>query len=267
MKIKILVFPMVLALSVVIAIAYMWPQYGSLRGAIKELKESEATLQSVVEKKNNIENLKGSLKSNQDKQSFVLDFLPINKNEENIIDGLNYLASGSGVALANLLLEDTRSAAAIAAEESATTASSSKDILFSNASSGSGESSIIQPWDAQPRSVEVEVDVAGKYENIKTFLEQVYKMEMFNTVASLKIEKQESRSEEGIPADLGLLSATLKMSFGYLPEIQIGRNLSAPIFSQSSFNFGPYERLTSLVSKNIPTLETGERGKANPFLP
>ncbi|MCX6765721.1 MAG: hypothetical protein NT136_02050 [Candidatus Moranbacteria bacterium] len=274
MRIKILIFPAALALAIVIFIAYAWPELNSALKAKQELDESKKVLASINEKKNNIENLKSALSQNQDKESFVLSYLPLAKSEERIIDGMNYLASNSGLSLVNLSLKEVKEEATEIPTGS-TAESTSKEVLFSGAPENKPGTSVGLLEGNKIRMIKIEANLVGSYENIRTFLEEVYKMEMFHNLASVSISSSEEETSQATPGAKpsaagtgpGILSLTAEINFGYMSEVRIGRNYSAPIFSQSSFDFAPYQKLTNLVSKKIPVLEIGDQGKANPFLP
>lgn len=264
MKVKLLVFPAVLAVSIIILITYVWPEIGALKKTNSDLAGSKAILENILEKKSKMENLKNSLGQNQDKENFVLDFLPLEKNEEGIINGINYLATNSGASLTNLTLEEDKNPVV----KDDLNAVDSKGVLFSssevNAGSQTGQSAGVKM-----RFVKSKISLAGNYENIKTFLEDLYKMEMFNSVDSILISKQESGQFQGanIDQNSNTLYSDIEVSFAYLPRIKINGDYSPSIFGQSSFDFSAYNKLNSLVSKKIPKLEVGEEGRSNPFLP
>jgi hypothetical protein len=118
------------------------------------------------------------------------------------------------------------------------------------------------------------VNISGKYENIKIFLSQIYKMEIINKVSLLSISKElntninanaDANAENTEGGDV--LIANVEIKFGYMPYInQAGSDLSA-VFSQSNFNFGSYSKINELIARKIPVLDTGQKGKVNPFLP
>lgn len=261
MKIKILVFPVVLAISVTVFIAYTWPELGAVRETKSNLGESEKVWKNTLEKKNNLENLKNSLNQNQDKESFVLSYLPPDKSEERIINGISYLAANSGTSLTNLSLEEEKNVVSKGEEAPM----DSKGALFSGSSTGDTSSPENQAAKPQIRFAKFKISIIGNYDNIRTFLEDLHRMEMFNSVDSVLIGKQEENKDQS--QNPGVLYTTIEASFGYLPKTKISRDYSDPVFARSSFDFASYDKLKSLVSKKIPALEVKEQGRANPFLP
>ncbi len=267
MKIKILVFPAVLAISITILIAYIWPEIDALRKANGDLAGSKAILENILEKKSKMENLKNSLNQNQDKEKFVLDFLPLKKNDEGVINGINYLATNSGVSLVNLTIEEDKNQVAVVENDPG--AVDSKKVLFSQSSEVNANSQVNKLAEAKMQFVKSKISIVGNYENIKTFLEDLYKMEMLNSIDSILISKQEEGQSQGVKVDQNsnTLYSNIEVSFAYLPRTKINGDFSSPIFSQTSFDFTAYNKLNGLISRKIPKLEVGEEGRSNPFLP
>ncbi len=266
MRIKILIFPAALAVTIAIIIAYVWPQIGELKKAKKELAESQATLQNIKEKRNNMESLKKSLEQNKDKEAFVLSYLPVQNQEEEIINKLNQLAADSAVVFDMLSPEKEQAKAAVS--ESANEELSSKNALFSS----SNDKGAPAAGQAGPmlRAANMELKVSGNYAAVKTFLEQVYKMEIFNNIISLSIAKKAekgSQTGEKEAQNPDTLFVEAKIGFGYMSETRLAGNYSAPIFSRSSFDLAPYDKLIQLATRKIPVLDAGSQGRTNPFLP
>jgi Tfp pilus assembly protein PilO len=261
MRVKILIFPAVLAISITIFIAYIWPEQVALRQNKSSLEQSRSLLNEIQAKKKNIESLKSDLNQNKDKETFIQGYLPLKRSDEDILNGMDYLAVNSGVSIAGLAIEKAP-APVIAPPAPAEVAS--KEILFptGTASDGTIVTPIVEP---QMGVTRIKANVIGSFENIKTFLEQVYKMEMYNDISNLSIAAQ--AKGEGEQASTGTLSVSVSIEFGYLSQMQINGNYSAPIFSQSSLDFATYNKLSGLISKKIPTLEVSGQGRINPFLP
>jgi hypothetical protein len=269
MRIKLLIFPAMLAASLVIIIAYIWPGFGDLRQSFKSLDESQNVLSSIMQKNGNIRSLTSGLDKNTDKESFVKSYLPTEKNEEKIINGINYLAANSGVSLVNISMSKEQAQAPAAATNVQTQEpAGSKDVLFSGTKDANGNV-IGESQSREIKSVKIEAEVIGTYENIKSFLEQVYTLEMFSSINSIVISKEsKTGSGDQTSSDPSTLNATVDIEFGYLPELRIyNKNYSDPIFSDTTLNLTAYDRLTSLVSKKIPAIEVSAEGRTNPFLP
>lgn len=265
MRVKILIFPLALAATIAIVIAYVWPEIGEVKKTKEGLAESQAAFQNIKEKRSNMESLERALEQNKDKEAFVLSYLPARNQEEEIINKLNQLAADSGVVL--IMLSPEKEQAKAAAAENTNEELSSKDVLFSSSKDGTAAAGQGGPV---LRATKIEVKVLGSYAAAKTFLEQIYKMEMFNNITSFSIAKEAekgSQAEGEKPQNPDTLSAGAKIGFGYMSGTRLTGNYSAPVFSRSSFDFTPYDKLIQLVTKKIPALDVGSQGRTNPFLP
>lgn len=246
MRLKIFLTPLAFLVAVVVSIWYIWPAAMNIQLKMDEVKISQENLNTTLEKKNNVAILADSLDKNKDKEEFILKFIPSSKDEEKIVNGLNYLASDSGVSLFNVSMKDDKVSEKPVASD-LTTPEQSRD------------ASSTMP---AIKFALVNIAISGKYENIKIFLSQLHKMEIINKINSLSILKATGDDTGG-----DILTANLEIKFGYMPYInQAGNNLSA-VFSKSNFNFDSYSKINELVSQKIPVLDAGQKGKANPFLP
>jgi len=259
MRLKILIFPLSLALSVIILIFLAKPEWDSIQTTKLQLAESQQKLDEVMEKKKNIENLTRIYDQNQDVVSYINSYLPSKREEEDAIHAINYMATGSAVILSNLNLEiDTNKAAPVPPVQDA-------------AAGGAEAQAASAPEIPVLSTVKFKASISGNYEGIRTFLDRASKLEMFNSLDALKIEKNKKsmQSSEGeeiqMPEDLLLLE--MDISLGQLKEVEVGNNYFSPLFSESSFNLAAYDKLKSEISQQIPALEAGGEGRTNPFLP
>jgi hypothetical protein len=266
MRIKIIFFPAAVAVSIAIFIMYVWPEFGNFQKARGELRESEKNLSETQEKKKNITELIAELDQNQSKENYVKSFLPLKRGEEEILNGLNFLATSAGVVIYDISLEKSP-AGASPQNKSGEDAYSSKDVIFSSGSESGGTAAReIKP---QLTAQKMKIGISGNYENMKNFLDQLYRIEMFNVSESWILSRADLKNKEPetppLPADL--LSLNVDINFAQLGQFKVGNNYAAPIFSQKSFNFSSYEKLESLTSQKIPALEAVGVERVNPFLP
>lgn len=249
MRLKILFAPLAFLIAIVVSIWYIWPGVEEIRLKNKDLADTKGKLADVLRKKENAETLRVALDKNKDKEDFILSFIPFSKNEEKIVSGINYLATSSSLVLSSISIEDK------------------KEDLAAQAALPVDPSLAVTPDAANQRPEpkakfsKVKTSLSGKYENVKIFLDQMHKMEMLGKISSLAITNE---SEEGAE---GNLAVEIEADFGYLPEIKESGGSASPIFSQNNFNFDPYFKLSGMINKNIPSLDEGQKGAANPFLP
>lgn len=271
MRLKIFFAPIIFLIAGVIAIWYIWPTIQDIQLKTQELDLSKEALNLTLQKKDNLEVLKAMLDRNKEKEDFIDSYLPSVKNEDKIVDGLDYLATNSGLSLINVSVEEEK--LPLITDEYGNVYDPNNPVAIDSSmgsSTGSDGSLVAPVLPLQTRFLLVKANVSGKYENIKMFLSQIYRMEIFNKINSVAIEKISAggynpTGEEQAPSDT--LTATVEMKFGYLPPVQKRVESSSEIFSSNEMNFSQYQRLKESVTEKIPVLDGGQKGKNNPFLP
>lgn len=252
MKLKLLIAPFSFVVAIIIFISFVWPEIGLMSANQANIKTDQDLLNDVQTKKQNIEKLKNDLSQESDKSVIINNFLPPDRKDEKIIDGLNFLAKDSSVDLLAMTLE--KSATQTAPEPATITAGVvvsavvSRDINYLTA----------------------KIQVTGSYENIKMFLSQIYKMEMFNKISDLTISRVQSQAAPGVKTPSGsgqTLALNTSLDFGYLGSASTGNSMAAPILLQNSFDLKYFDALESLINRKIPALDEGAKGKSNPFQP
>lgn len=245
MRLKILFFPAALAISIILIVWFIAPEFSIIKDKMSELNSEEKSLQEIMDKKQNLNSLETSLISNADKESLVLNYLPSVRKEEEIINTLDYLATSSGISLLSLTATYAKASNALSASAIANQAGNSEEALKSEIAA---------------KKIEAKLSLVGSYEGIKSFLDHVYKTEKANDIYFVNISRQ--------PESDSLL-AKVNVNFSYLPQISLNvdDSLADPVFSQKEFKFAIVDNLMSLISGRIPEIEVGSAGKANPFLP
>lgn len=250
MRLKVFLAPFAFLIAVIISVWYLWPLTTDIMSKLDEVKGNQENLNATLLKKENVENLTASLDSNKDKENYILNFIPSAKDEEKIINGLNYLAGDSGLSLIDVSIIDEKAV------------SSAKGNSAAAALKSQGKTGITPPETPAVRFAVADVNVSGKYENIKIFLGQLQRMEMFNKINMLSISRANNQDPGG-----DMLIANLGIKFGYMPYInRTGSNLPQ-VFSQGNINFSSYSKIRELTASKIPVLDAGQKGKINPFLP
>ena len=259
MRLKIFFTPLIFIVVIVVAIVFIWPAAKDILAKRQALVKSNNELNLIIEKKNNVEVLKGMLDKNKDKEDFILNYLSYSRNDDKIVDGINYIATDSGVNLINLSVEEVKDVAIAgqgseglsAVSESTGTGSSAEDVL------------VLKPT---VKYFSVKTDISGKYQNIKMFIEQMNKMGILNKINSLNISKASS-SDGQVDANNDVLLANVEFRFGYMPQIHEQYGSSSEVFSKNNLDFSSYSKIVNLITKIIPALDDGQKGKSNPFLP
>lgn len=245
MKLKILIFPLMLAASFAFFMYYAWPEIVNLKSIKEEKSENNQLLQDIKNKKLDIERIGNQISEDKDSSNAVLSYLPVKKMEERIVGGVNYLAIDSGVALANLSLKD------ISTENPGNTARQNP------ASDKKEKEEIINTM----KFSEATILANGGYEKIKLFVDQLQKIFLFNNIKSLTISSEQNSSENA-----NSLLATAVVDFGYIAPSKMNNSRIANF--KPEFDKSTIDTLKQYVLQKTETVNrSSSKGKANPFLP
>lgn len=242
MKLKLLIAPITIIVLIIATIGMLLPKVLEVKGVFASLKKAGQEMNQTMDKIKKANEFKQELTANTEKQNILLRYIPINKQEEDIINNLDAIASEAGVASIDLELVPVN-----------------KTVLPDVAAEGDANSQLTVN---AIKTIDVEVSIVGSYEQIKTFLEKTRKMQRSNEVVSLKISK--ILDNEGV--DLGLLRAEMVLGFGYLDKITV-TNVSENVLSSGGFNMSIIDEITNNAKTNFFEINTGQTGKTNPFLP
>ncbi|HAV11149.1 MAG TPA: hypothetical protein DCX32_01220 [Candidatus Moranbacteria bacterium] len=253
MKLKILFFPLILIASISVFIAYIWPEITDVRALAAENKKAMENLDLIRSKKDTVKSLDQELGRNRDKEELVKQYLAENKNEENIIDAVNFLATGASVSLVNISIEGGGSITDGSNEELAL----SRKIINQPKSSAQSETPI------ELKNVPFNITIAGKYENIKGFIEGLNKIALMSDVRRISVSSQKSEKEDSAPSDT--LSAEIASEFYYLKSVKAQNSYNLKVLNSNTFDFSQVDRIKQFVSQGASKLEVGEKGKTNPF--
>jgi|GEM_PF-956513 len=274
MRLKSLFFPIMLVISLAIFIGYIWPQISSIRKINEEMLAEKAEMQAINEKKIAIESVGKKISDNTSGEGIVLSYLPQNKTEEQIIGGINYLASDANLSLVDISLNSVDDSSKKNKGIVTTSLLTGLDSVTTQAQSVADTNGLMQ-------ATAVKIALYGDYEKIRIFLDSLQRMPVLNTIKSVVITKQANQkknteiidgSEVATTTDSGLL-ATVEVDFGYLNTIKID-NKQVEIFKNGIDNEvvsvlqNYISQKSQLVDNSIAGSggETGPKGKKNPFL-
>jgi|WetSurMetagenome_2_1015567.scaffolds.fasta_scaffold296512_2 hypothetical protein len=276
MKLKIIIFPFVLIMTIIMAVNFIYPDYQKIQTVRTEIEGKEAELANLEAKSQNVKKLASDLESNETNRDFVMRYLPEKKNEEVIVDRSNYLTIDSSVLLVNVDLEEIKAPVVQgpSAEEQA--------LLDRNAQL-TGQSNVVQSIPDPPFEVDklgATVELIGTYENIKTYLNRLYRIENWFDINSLEIELVNNDNEESQGSEANQESTSqgsnevknlvvrYNLNFGYFPKVNIKVNQIPQIFTQSNFDFSAAEKAREISTSVIPDIDAGSYGsRTNPFFP
>lgn len=195
MKLKILFFPITLILSLTIIIWFIKPQWGEY-----EIKKGE--LSKTMEEKQQLEEGMRSLSMalsdyelmDEDSKSFIMNAIPKNNNNDDLIAEIHKNVMSSSVFLVGTKLKEARTG---------TSGSKAKKIE---------EGDYVSP---ELKETVVEAEVVGEYLNVKSFIEKIdmeNRFSMPKEVLISKVNENKSEEEEDDSAVINLVKARIIFS-------------------------------------------------------
>ena len=250
MKLKLLFFPIVVVICLSLFIGFIWPDIGTIGDLKKEGKTNQSNLDAIKAKQAAIDNIGNELASNGETESLIKNYLPLDKVEERIVGGMNYLAGDANVSLLNLSMGST----------SSTTATSSA----ANTLNIDGSPASKAPAGVQKTTVTL--SIGGEYDKLRVFLDGVAHMPLYNSIKSLEITKPEAKDKDGKTIESSALLASVVVDFGYMNKATVDDA------SAAKFKPGLDDKMIEAVKKYISIksmmsgVEVGNKGKSNPFV-
>lgn len=250
MKLKILLTPLMLIAIMYLAIWVAVPAYSGPEGVIatgEKLKNSEARLADITLKEENAGNLVASLNDSGEQQRILLQYLPEKKTDEDVIANINAIASGAGVFLSGVALED---------ESVAVVAEPEDDIILDE----NGNEIPMEPVAPKiiAKNFKASVALAGDYEKLRQFAADISRLKRFNEIVSMKITK-------GSGTDGGALQMDAVIRFNYLDKVGSIASMGNEVFSKGMFDMGVVDRIKAKTSVDVLKVDTGSTGRSNPF--
>ena len=290
MKLKILLMPFSVVLSLVLIIGYIYPSWfgedaNSIKNIKNEIEKKNEELLIVRAKKGNMTKLTQSLQNNADLESLINKYYPTYRNDEDVVNNINNVAFSEGVFLVNMGIEYKKVEASddpvrvmaiplkmsnvennLVTPENVSVDGIGGEILLAD------ENGILLADLAKARIkfIEANLEINGNYDQIKRFLVSLNKVGLLNNIKSfeiLKNEKQETADdEENVSVDF--LTAKTVIGFGYLISANrpINDLLSSDLFDKGEFNFYDVDSKRGILIGNYKKSEVGEVGISNPFL-
>lgn len=249
-----------LVISLTIVIAAIVPEWEKFSLNKSELSKKKAGLENMSLKKQNIEKLNTYLLQKKEDVALVAAYLPEKQNDERIVDGINFLAVGSGVALDNIDVEEVKTLPSESQEVSVTS-----PMTFGMDPANAGQ---VANTANKAKFSRVNLKAVGSYESLAVFISSLDKFEFFNSIKSLNIAEEDSTGKQAGEADDGgpqLLVAEMEMEFGYLPKVSAVNGYIDPLFEKSGYDESIIEELKGAIQRKVPNLDVTEQGRSNPF--
>jgi Tfp pilus assembly protein PilO len=263
MKIKILLAPAIIVITIVLCIWMVYPAYTDGVNGVKEkyqkLKEQTRLSDNLDKQIGNVGKLSASLKANTSRNSVVFGYIPQDKEEEKIIESLNLLAKDSGLSVLNISVFEMKNEV----DPNLNIATPA----VAPALSGATSDAFTQPIAATivtPRKIKTDLVVLGDYGGVKVLVEKIQKMNRFNKFSALEIRtllKEDQTVSES-------LSVKMTLEFNYLKELDklAEQDIDNPIFSTGAFDMQVIDNISKNKSIEVKNVLPGQKGTANPFL-
>lgn len=252
MKLKLLLFPLAMAVAVWASIWVIKPEIIDIRNDLQAWETQKVNLENVKKKQQTINLLINNLNENENKEKIVMEYMPTIREEEEIINKVYQRATDAKVKLESLAISDSR-------EKTKTAAVPAKTVVDPD----------------MPLRVEflkTNVTVSGTYDEIRTFLNYLRTMEKINHINSVEIGEKgaEGNNEEGgggkaLPK--GVLAATIDADFRFFLPVEVAKEADLPVFAKSAFDFATVDKVEKLLAEKVADVTTGKAGKKNPFTP
>lgn len=272
MRLKNLFFPLMLVLSIAVLVLYGYPAFSQISVISKARTENLAKLEEFKKKGDSADSLRSKLEAGGENIAAVYRYVPQDKKEDRIIDSLNYIATTtSGIALTEMSIEKT--AEQPAAAESAATVGNPAALGTVVAPDGSGSVAPV-PVNVNVglKFVTAKLSVVGNYAELKTFLDRINGVDMYNSIKSVSIEhanKNEKKTEgENTAATTSsdVLSAEITVEFAYAAPSVFKANLKPDLLARGDFDFSPLEKMKAANQIKVPEIVVGGAGNVeNPF--
>ncbi|MCX6763702.1 MAG: hypothetical protein NTZ97_03140 [Candidatus Moranbacteria bacterium] len=264
MKVKLLIIPLVILLAVWIFIKMIIPQYDDLRQQFKDKGTAKQKFSGIQTKVQKVNLLYNSLDSNQDQATTLFKYLPDDKQESEIVDNLNYNANLESLMVTEISVTKTKTAG-LPANFTPPANIDTKKII-----PGGKESAV--PEIISPEELKVTFNALGTYEQLKSFLAKVSKLERFDRLDLVKISRLKNNQAVANPSDKTEVSQMLQLettlAFNYLMQ---DKNISEANFAEDKlkdkFDFGVIDEIKSRANTSLVELEVGQSGRSNPFIP
>lgn len=258
MKVKILLMPLIIVITVAISIWLVYPAYSNGVNGVKEnyteLKSQQKKLTELLGKSENANSLSSQIASLSEKD-VLYTFVPAEIKEEEIVNSLINLASTSGLLLFDEMVNQP--AREIQVAEGAVPAP--VPALDANGVA----LPVVMP---KVQNLKTEIKLAGSYEKIKDFLVSIGKFNRSNVFQTLEISKN---SLEGQPnADSNILLISAAVDFNVLKNTKLNSsNISSSIFDSPNLETKVISDIKSQKNANNFQLNVEQKGKSNLFQP
>lgn len=261
MSLKYFFFPLFLIALGGFIWGYVRPEVTLYRSVNEKYKANQQSLQVVLKNKDAFNMLSLKLKEDQKSRGLILNYIPFDRVEEQIIGEISYLATNSGVFLDNVKITDQISTGSFGGSTQTN----------SLAQKGPDNKSVVDVV----QSTQAKIIVNGDYEKLKIFFKGVQHLPLLNSVKSLNITLNSNKP--AVDGTTGVaranqattpITAEMVVDFGYLKQVKADKKELADF--NPEIDSKTVQALQEYISADIPPVvsTTGVlMGSNNPFLP
>ncbi len=272
MKIKLLLAPSLVVVTIILLIWFVYPAYtnpsaapaspsvsgstvaGGANDGAKELygalQEERGRLSQADERIAHAKSLFTNIAANGDKKEALYAFIPDSYNEEELIDMLNYLAGKADLSVINISVTPAKEDLSPVEAGAATAAASTPSQTMASMTA---------------KDVEVNFVVMGGYDQVKNVIGKIYLLKRFNKLTNVSIIPVTNADGN---QDGNILQVNLTLYFNMLKRPAGTVSAENPVFANVNFDMTPIGNIQASKDGEILKLESGPLGTVpNPFLP
>jgi Tfp pilus assembly protein PilO len=264
MNVKLLLFPLSITIAIAVLIFYAKPELDIALSNRAAMAEKAAFAQTIDAKIQNVQTLDASLNTNKESVDTVMHYFPNTRDDERIVDGVNFSAAQSGLALTSVKLEKVADPTIAATPVAKDALGAGPTIFTGNADINTLNQKPFVP--AVPKSVSAVITASGSYENIRDTVGRISHMDRFQNFTVVSINRSITPQSANSKVPAGALDAVLTANFTYLPKAKAQGNFNNPALNQQKYDFSIVAKLKQYISAPIPSIEVGAAGVSNPFL-
>lgn len=256
MGLKLLVFPSILILSLVLVIGFIQPQVMSILEQRETKKVKEEALSKVESVESNIRSLSQTLLSRRESERLIYRYYPEKTDQERAVDMINFLAQQSGVTITSFeitqAVENRKKVVPVETQ-------SEDGTIIDPAASG-------EVTATPPSHYGVTVRAIGPYSSLRGFFERLYRTDRLRTVKSFglnEIKRVSQEEKDAIPPEF--LEGIAKFEFLYVDRKKSGNALNQPLFQSGTLDLSGVNQLVDFISSPVSDLVSPPKGRVNPF--
>ncbi|MFZ2226861.1 MAG: hypothetical protein WA064_03340 [Candidatus Moraniibacteriota bacterium] len=252
MKLKLLLAPSIIILSVILLIWMVYPAYTNGTDGAREkyqtLEKQKEMTASLLARLDNVKKLGNALDNDASAKNTIFNYIPQNKEDEKVIENLNFLAMKNSLAVLNISLSEP-----------------ADSLALTPAPVDTVSSQVATPVKKiTPKKLMANFSVFGSYENMRVLLDNLSKMKRFNKISILEIKstrKEDQSLSENLQMNIGLEFDYLLDNYNLTDE-----DINNDVFVGGVFDKKIVDEIVKSKNVDVNNVLPGEIGTSNPFL-